>query len=153
MYSKQEASQLRKEFWTVFGQYMQPVLSSDGEKINWINFKTGVKDVFFKMNADNKKASIDIELHHADSGIRQLYYEQFVELKNFLHAQLDEEWTWMDESLDEHGKHMSRIYSEVSGVSIFKREDWPKLISFFKQRIIALDEFWSVAKHQFDALH
>ena len=32
MFSKQEASQLRKEFWTAFGQYMKPVLSADGGK-------------------------------------------------------------------------------------------------------------------------
>jgi len=35
-------------------------------------------------------------------------------------------------------------------VNIFKQEDWPKLISFFKPRIIALDEFWSDAQDSFD---
>ena len=41
MYTKQEAAQLRKEFWTAFGQYMKPVPTEDGEKVNWINYKTG----------------------------------------------------------------------------------------------------------------
>jgi len=50
MFSKKEASQLRKKFWMIFGQYMSPVLSSEGEKINWINYKTGVKGLQFKMN-------------------------------------------------------------------------------------------------------
>ncbi|MGN6618356.1 MAG: DUF4268 domain-containing protein, partial [Ilyomonas sp.] len=54
MYSKQEASQLRQEFWTVFGQYMLPVLSSEGMKISWTNYKTGEKNIYFRMNADNK---------------------------------------------------------------------------------------------------
>jgi hypothetical protein len=153
MYSKQEASQLRKEFWTAFGQYMLPVLSSDGEKVAWVNYKTGEKDVFFKMNANNKTAAIGIELHHSDAGIRQLYYEQFLELKTFLHTQLGEEWIWQQETSDEYGKQFSRIYTELPGVSIFRKEDWPSLISFFKPRIIALDEFWSVARHQFGALH
>jgi hypothetical protein len=49
MFSKQETAQLRKEFWTVFGQYMSPILSAAGEKISWINYKTGVKGVQFKM--------------------------------------------------------------------------------------------------------
>ena len=52
MFSKQHASQLRKEFWTVFGQYMSPINSYEGEKINWINYKTGVKGLQFKMHAD-----------------------------------------------------------------------------------------------------
>ena len=50
MFSRQEASQLRKEFWTAFGTYMKPVPSAEGEKVNWLNYKTGEKDVFFKMD-------------------------------------------------------------------------------------------------------
>ena len=152
MYSKQEASQLRQEFWTAFGQYMSPVLSSEGEKANWINYKTGEKDIYFRMNADNKKASIGIELTHKDEGIQALYFEQFLQLKNLLHNALEEDWNWLLHTRDEHGKPISRIYTEINGVSIFKKEDWPQLISFFKPRIIALDEFWSTVKHAFEAM-
>ena len=42
MYSKQELSRIREEFWTSFGRYMQPILSADGEKVNWVNYKTGM---------------------------------------------------------------------------------------------------------------
>ena len=152
MYSKQEASQLRQEFWTAFGQYMSPVLSSEGEKKNWLNYKTGEKDIYFRMNADNKKASIGIEITHRDADIQALYFEQFKELKNLLHHALEEEWIWLLHTRDELGKRISRIYTEINGVSIFKQEDWPQLISFFKPRIIALDEFWSTAKHAFEAM-
>ncbi len=43
-------------------------------------------------------------------------------------------------------------YIHLNGVSIFNKEDWPQLISFFKQRIIALDQFWSTARYGFEAL-
>ena len=152
MYSRQEASQLRQEFWTSFGQYMLPVLSAEGEKINWINYKTGEKDIYFKMQADNKKAIIGIELTHKDAGIQHLYFEQFVELKKILEDSLGEEWTWQFHAADENGRLISRIYTEQTGVSIFKKEDWPALISFFKPRMIALDEFWSMVKYGFEAL-
>ena len=55
MYSKHEASQLRQEFWTPFGRYMQPVLSSEGERVNWINYKTGAKHIYFRMDAGTKE--------------------------------------------------------------------------------------------------
>src|SRR3954468_13461293 len=151
MYSKQEASQLRQEFWTAFGQYMSPILSSEGEKTNWINYKTGEKDIFFRMNADNKKASIGIELTHKYDDVQEIYFEQFQQLKNLLVDTLHEEWTWQLHTYNEQGKQISRIYTEIKGVSVFKRKDWPQLISFFKPRIIALDEFWSAAKHAFEA--
>jgi hypothetical protein len=152
MYSKQEASQLRHEFWTAFGQYMSPVLSSEGEKINWMNYKTGEKDIYFRMNADNKKASIAIELTHKDEDIQALYFEQFDQLKKLLHNSLQEEWTWLLHIRNEHGKVISRIFTEIENISVFKKEDWPLLISFFKPRIIALDEFWSTAKYVFEAM-
>lgn len=152
MHSKQQASQLRQEFWTVFGQYMAPLASAEGTKINWINYKTGEKEIYFRMHADNKKASIAIELSHADTGLRHLYYEQFLQLKNMLHQALKEEWGWLPETTDEHGKDISRIYKEIAGVSVFNKEDWPAIISFLKRRMIALDEFWSTVKFSFEAL-
>jgi hypothetical protein len=152
MYSRQEASQLRQEFWTVFGQYMTPVLSAEGEKINWINYKTGEKDISFRMQADNKKASVAIELTHKDKDIQQLYFEQFLQLKRIFNETAGDEWNWMLLTHDENGRMISRIYAEHTGVSIYKKEDWPTLISFFKPRIIALDEFWSQAKYTFEAL-
>jgi len=152
MFSKQEASQLRKEFWTVFGQYMKPIPSAEGEKINWINYKTGEKDIHFKMDAESKTACIAIEITHSDIDIQQLYFEQFQQLQNMLWDCLGEQWTWELNKSDDYGKITSSIYKEITGVSIFNKAQWPSLISFFKPRIIALDEFWSSAKYGFEAL-
>ncbi|HEY1112566.1 MAG TPA: DUF4268 domain-containing protein [Chitinophagaceae bacterium] len=152
MYTRQESSRLRQEFWTTFGQYMLPIPSAEGDKVAWLNYKTGVKNVFFRMHADNKNASIAIEITHSDPGIQQLYFEQFTQLKAILQSTVGEEWNWQLHTTDEHGKTISRIYTELSGVNIFKKEDWPRLISFFKPRIIALDEFWSTVRYGFEAL-
>ncbi|MEB0249530.1 DUF4268 domain-containing protein, partial [Mucilaginibacter sp. 5B2] len=67
-----------------------------------------------------------------------------------LHSALGEEWQWDLHTADDYGKTISRIYTEISPVSIFQQQDWPKLISFFKPRIIALDEFWSDVKVAFE---
>ena len=152
MYSKQEAAQLKQVFWTSFGQYLLPVLSADGEKVNWVNYKTGEKDIYFRMQADNKKAGIAIELTHKDREIQQLYFEEFRTLKKFLTGAVGEEWQWQLHTLDEYGRIVSRIGTEKPGVSIFRKDDWPELISFFKPRIIGLDLFWSNVKYGFERL-
>lgn len=152
MYSRQQASQLREAFWTTFGQYMAPLPSAEGRRINWINYKTGEPHISFRMDADNREASIAIVLSHPDAGIRQLYFEQFAELKHLLHGALQEEWLWEQQAYDPGGKELSRIGRSLEGISVFNREDWPALISFFKPRIMALDEFWSSAKYAFEAL-
>lgn len=152
MYSRDEASRLKQAFWTSFGQYMAAVPSSEGTKINWINYKTGFKHLFFKMDADKKEASIAIEINHPDAGIQELFFEQFKEYKKILESCLAEEWDWKLHTENEHGKLISRIYCQIDSVSVFQQADWPKLISFFKPRIMALDEFWSIVKDGFDAL-
>jgi hypothetical protein len=152
MYSKQEATQLKKEFWTAFGQYMTPTMSAEGEKIAWVNYKTGEKNIAFRLEADNKKATVTIELSHPDTGIQQLYFEQFRHLGNIFETMVEGDWTWDLHITDEYGKTISVIQTALSGVSVFKKEDWPKLISFFKTNMIALDEFWSNVKYSFEML-
>jgi hypothetical protein len=152
MYTRQEASQLRQQFWTIFGNYMAPVLSADGLKINWVNYKTGLHHVAFKMDTSHDGAQMGITLSHPDDDIRQLYFEQFVQLKHLLHGALEEEWIWQQDVKDEYGATTSNIYTRLDNVTIFKKEDWPVLISFFKPRITALDSFWDTAKYVFDAL-
>ena len=107
MYTRQEASRLRQEFWTAFGHYMAPLPSAEGLKINWINYKTGLPNVSFKMDAGTADAQIAIVLSHTDSDIRQLYFEQFMQIKHLLHDELGEEWQWEVSSKDEYDRPVS----------------------------------------------
>ena len=152
MFKRDEASLLREEFWTAFGKYMSPVPSAEGLKINWINYRTTIKDVYFRMDANQKAATISITIEHKDAGIRELYFQQFEEFKTLLHTTLEEEWQWLLHAHITEDKVISRIYKEITGVSVFNKDQWPELISFFKPRIIALDRFWENAKYSFEAL-
>lgn len=148
MYSKQEVSKLKENFWTAFGKYMKPVLSADGEPISWLNYKTGIPGVFFKMDADSQQASVAIVITQSDSR----FYNQFVDNKAFLETILGESWQWQPNTVDEYGKNLSIISTRINNVNVLQSEDWPAIISFFKPRIIALDEFWSMAKYGFEEL-
>lgn len=149
MYSKQQASQIREAFWTAFGKYMQPILSAEGEKINWVNYKTGIKNIYFKMQA-GKGGFISIDITHADLQEQKLVFEKFQQLRSLLENAVGEEWNWVSQVEDETGKIISRIYAELEDVNIFNKSDWPALISFFKPRILGLDEFWSNVKPGFE---
>jgi hypothetical protein len=150
MYTKQETSRQRQAFWTTFGQYMQPVLSANGIKTNWINYKTGISGIAFKMDADDIQASIAIVLSHRNDDIRTAHYEQMLQLKTILQETLKEEWEWHPGYLDEDVKTINSVSKTIKGANINRNEDWPTLISFFKPRIIALDEFWSMVKYGFE---
>lgn len=152
MYSKQEVSKIKENFWTAFGRYMKPVMSADGEAISWLNYKTGIPGIFFKMDADARHASIAIVIPHTPSQLHQEIYAQFLGNKAILESTLDESWDWQPAVTDEYGKTFSIIGTQWDGVSVLRTEDWPTIISFFKPRIIALDEFWSMAKYGFEGL-
>lgn len=152
MYSRGEASTIRQEFWTAFGRYMSPVPSAEGLKVNWINYHTRIRDVHFRMDAGSASASIAITIEHRDPGIRELFFEQFLELKELLHSTLEEEWIWQQHVTLPDGRVISRISKELPNVSVFNKDHWPDLISFFKPRIIALDNFWENARYSFESL-
>lgn len=149
MYTKEEASRQRQAFWTTFGQYMRPVLSVDGERVNWVNYKTGVPSVYFRMDAGTGGAHITIEITHGYRGDRVACFAKFESMRAVLHETLGEEWAWAEHVAEGTGREISRITKALPAVNIMRQEDWPALISFFKQRIIALDEFWSMAKDGF----
>ncbi|HEX8607924.1 MAG TPA: DUF4268 domain-containing protein, partial [Pedobacter sp.] len=131
-------------------QYMALETSSVGLRVNWVNYKTGIKHLYFKMEADGKKVRIGIEMSHPDLSIQGLLFEQFQEFKNILNGYLGEQWTWELHTTDDYGKVITRISTVDYGLSIFKKEDWPALISFLKPRLLALDKFWNDVQDSFD---
>ncbi|MBN8676116.1 MAG: DUF4268 domain-containing protein [Chitinophagales bacterium] len=150
MYSRQEASLIRKRFWTSFGQYMRPVKGAEGDTVNWLNYKTGIKHIYFRMDAGQQNASIAIELKHTDTALQQHYFEQLSQLRTILEQITGETWEWQLHTTDEDGNRISRISTSLTAVNIFKEADWPSIISFLKPRIMALDEFWMMVKEQFE---
>jgi hypothetical protein len=149
MYSKQEASRLRQKFWTQFGQYMRPVAGAEGDVINWLNYKTGIRQLYFRMDVDNKQATIAIELRHTDLAEQQYYFQKFRKFEKLIHQSVGENWHWQLHTTDEDGKTVSRIATVLKEVNIFNTADWSAIISFLKPRIIALDRFWNLVKEGF----
>lgn len=153
MYTKQEISKQRQAFWTTFGRYMKPVLSADGEEISWLNYKTGNKHVGFSMDVDSRRAIISVVMDDPDPDTRQLYFDRFQQMKSIFEETVGEEdWIWQSEATDEHGRGISTIYKQLTGVNIFQNDQWPAVISFLKPRIMALDSFWSMVRYQFPNL-
>lgn len=150
MYSKQEASILTQQFWTTLGQYLAPILSAEGEKINWVNYKTGEKDIRFVMTANSKIAKIAIQLSHKAAAIQQQYFEKMLQHRKIIQHITGEEWVWQPFITDCYGKIVSEIFITIENVNVYNKQDWPAIISFLKPRMIALDQFWCEFKYAFE---
>lgn len=128
---------------------MKPVAGASGLPVNWINYKTGIRHIHFKMDADNSRAVIAIEISHPQSAERLQCYNQFVALKKLLVSTATFHWQW-NETVHSGNKIISSISQQLDGVSILEKADWPAIISFLKPRIIALDAFWDMVKDGFE---
>ncbi|MEP7277691.1 MAG: DUF4268 domain-containing protein [Bacteroidota bacterium] len=140
MNNRQTLALLKQQFWTSFGRNMAPVTSADGLKINWINYKTSVKNLQFSMQAGSAAASISIELTHKDADRQVLLYNRLLQVKNVLRHALQEEWQWALQVVDEHGKMISGVDTSLEGVSIYKQDHWPRIISFLKRQAICFED-------------
>ncbi|MDF2158389.1 DUF4268 domain-containing protein [Algoriphagus sp. CAU 1675] len=150
MYSRAENSRIRKEFWIAFGQYMKPVPNAQGRRINWPNYRTGIKDIYFRMKAERGFASIGIEICHPDEELQELFFDQFTQLRKILENSTGEKWDWKLHAENELGQTISKIEKVQKGLNVMEEDDWAKIISFLKPRIIALDEFWDLVKPGFE---
>lgn len=142
MYSKEEAKSLRKKFWTTFGVYMKKYNKVYGAKIRWVNYNTKVKDIYFRLEVTKHKASFSFDLQHKDEGLRELFYEQFTELKAVITDSFVDELTWEQENETPYGINSS-IYTELEGVSVFNKNDWLTIFPFLERNIVAAHDFWA----------
>lgn len=132
MFSKQEAQQLKKEFWTAFGKAFPR---------KWLLYDTKIKDFSFKFYADSKKAEVSLDIEMKDELYRNAYYEKIWSLESILEDEIGEFIKDEFYTLD-NGKVISRIWVEKIGVSIFNKQTWPDIFAFFVAKMDAFERFY-----------
>ncbi len=132
MFSKQEAQELKKEFWIAFGKSFRR---------KWLLYDTKIKDFSFKFNADNKKAEVSLDIEMKDELFRNAYYEKIWSLENMLREEIgdlqkDEFYTL------ENGKIISRIWVTKENVSIYNKNTWQEIFEFFVEKMETFERFF-----------
>ena len=125
MFSKQEAQQIRKEFWTAFGKSFPR---------KWILYDTKIKDFSFKFKADSKKAEVSLDIEMKDELFRNAYFEKIWSLEELLKEEIGEFEKEEFYTL-ENGKLISRIWVTKEDVSLYKKETWQEIFEFFVEKM------------------
>lgn len=133
MFSKEEALQIKKDFWISFAnEYPR----------KWLLHKTKIKDVSFKFYADNKIAQVLLDIEPKDEEKRTIYYEKIESLKNILLEEYLPEAIFERHFFLENGKEISRIWVHLDGVSINNKKSWPTIFEFFDAQMSAFELFF-----------
>jgi len=153
MLSKEEFKNRKINFWTSLESEMRNVRGAHGNKIDWLRYKSRIKDLYFRMEFDSKGARLCMDLQHSDTGIRALFLEQFSELRLMLSECFDKEVKFSEDFILKPAEiEISRIYVENDELNFYDDEDLPIAKSFLKDQLISLDQFWSEFKDVFLAL-
>lgn len=152
MFSKAEARAWNEQFYTAFGVYMRKHQPLADYGLKWLNYQTGVKDVYFRVEADKKAGRVSIDLQQPDEGIRELFFEQFLEFRKLLEDYLEVSLIWEENMELPSGKTISRIHVEKEGLNIYHQDDWRDFFEFFEAYLTRLDAFWADFKPVFEEL-
>ena len=113
---------------------IQLLKSNSAEKVKWINYQTGIKSIFVRLDANQKIARVCIDIQHKDVDIRELHYEQFMQLKKVFSSISEVNWIWEENYLSQNNTEFSRIYSEHSNFNIYDKAKWKSAFDFYRER-------------------
>jgi|SRR5690554_474021 len=134
MFSKEEALQIKKDFWIGFARAYPR---------KWLLHNTKIKDVAFKFYVDNKKAQVALEIEPKDVEKRKIYYEKIVSLKNILENEYLKDVVFEQDYYLENGKVISRIWVDIDKkISINNRDSWQEIFDFFAENMSQFELFY-----------
>jgi hypothetical protein len=132
MFTKQEAQQIRKEFWITFGKSFPR---------KWLLYNTKIKDFSFKFYADPKKAEVSLGLEMSDEVLRNAYYNKIWSLEDMLQEEIGDFQKEEFYTL-ENGKIISRIWVTKENVSIYNKNTWRETFEFFVEKMKGFERFF-----------
>tara|TARA_R110002096_G_scaffold370278_1_gene563717 strand:- start:392 stop:826 length:435 start_codon:yes stop_codon:yes gene_type:complete len=133
MFSKEEAAQLRKLFWTSFGKSFPR---------KWLLYNTKIKGFAFKFVADRKKAMVCLDIDHPEAIANELLFDQMISLKALLETELPEV-IFNDAYELESGKIIHRIYVPFDKkFSIYNKDTWRDCYEFYMETMPKFELFF-----------
>ena len=132
MFSKEEALQIKKDFWIAFAEEYPR---------KWLLYNTKIKDVTFKFYVDNKKAQVLLDIEPKDEEKRKIYYEKVESLKTILLEDYLDDVIFERNFYLETGKVISRVWIEKTGISINNKNTWPEVFDFLPKKWMLLSAF------------
>ena len=133
MYSKEEALQIKKDFWISFAtEYPK----------KWLLYNTKIKDFSFKFYADNKKAIVSLDIESKNFENRIIYFQKIESLQTILKEEYLPNILLNQNFQLDNGKIISRIWVELDGVSINNKTTWPIIFDFLSKNMELFEVFF-----------
>lgn len=142
MFSKEEAKEIREEFWDQFLTLSRQRRLRKKLPGDWILAQTGVKALNLRFHVDRKVAQVGIDLETRNMDKRIELFEKLESVKKILEKTMGEPMIWELDYLRENGKSVSRIYLQLENVDIYDSTTWPAAHEFMYKQMMKLEDFY-----------
>jgi len=142
MFSKEDAKQLREEFWDQFKELSARRRARKRLPGNWMLTHTGIKALNLRFHVDRKVAQVGIDLETRNMDKRIELYEKLEALKKLLEEAMEAPMTWELDYIRENGKSVSRIYLQKENIDIYNKETWSRAHQFMYENMMKLESFY-----------
>lgn len=119
--------------------------SASGRQVNWLSYRTEVKDVYLRMVVDHS-VKLCFDIQPKDDGIRAILWEQMTEMKNVMESEMGVASFWEEDDHVSGKQVVSRICWEKQGLSFYQDENWEGIQVFLEEKLLAFDRFYQEYK-------
>lgn len=145
MFSKEQAKQLRLDFWHKLDNRSRKLPGQKGEVRKWILDNTGIKGIDLRFDVNRKKATVALEINHRDEDRRLILYAKLDACKNIFESTFGAALNWDLAYQKNDDQHVSRVYVEMDG-DIYQQEQWPEMIKFLVNSMVRMEEAFGEVK-------
>jgi hypothetical protein len=139
MFTKEQAKELRLEFWRKVENRTRRLPGQKGLPKKWILDNTGIKGVDLRFEVTREKACVALEINHRDEDRRLKLYAKLDACKTLFEEMYDAPLTWDLAHEKETGQHVSRVFAEISG-DIYNQELWPDMVRFLVDNMLRMEK-------------
>ena len=139
MYSKEEAKELRLEFWRKLENRTRKIPGQRGKVKKWIGDRTGIKGIDLRFDVGRKKIIVALEINIKHETKRLQVYEKLEATKKLFENEFGDELTWDFAYEKEHGEQVCRVYKEMDG-DFMVPEQWPAIFKFLIDNMLGMEK-------------
>jgi hypothetical protein len=142
MYTKEELKAMRTAFWSNFKAHMSKKRSSNGRRMNWLNYPSEISFIHIRIDADATGARLCFDIQAKDAGVRAVIWEQMYELKTVLESEMGTDGQWIENCSSPYIAQFNRILWERTDLNFFDPEDQNAIFTFLEDRLVHFDAFY-----------
>jgi len=135
MYTKEEAKDIKIQFWENFKQYTKEKIG----KRRWLLRNISIKYSQLKFDANRNFAIVGIQIDAKKDIKRQMIYDTVKAYKIVIEDICGDDLIWEKDYFTEDKRMISMVYYKLDNVNLFRKEDHEKIYDFFIEKMVLLE--------------